>query len=272
MDGVTPSVELHKNVTADDVLRAHFTLSSLKGAIECIDLDGASGWTSPNPHPALSLMHWTTDDRETAATSLDTVLDRFRKEGRSLEWMTGPECDAAGLVSLLGERGFNSEPMHIAAMSKTLGPMDIDNGVEGVRTFKVEEKNCEDMGRVMARGFSVPDDVGVAFHRAYVTDTDSQSSDVYAAFLDGKVDAAGVGYLTYLGESNNALLRASSVLEPARGRGAYKALVQHRLQDAATQGCDEIFVHAYSKGSRECLTNLGFRTLGGLSLYVWSPD
>ena len=48
---------------------------------EPITLNGAEGWTSPNPHPALSLMRWTTTDAEVAAEALDQVVDRFRAEG-----------------------------------------------------------------------------------------------------------------------------------------------------------------------------------------------
>ena len=47
-------------MTADEVLAAHFTLVDVPGAIETINLEGATGWTSPNPHPVLSLMRWTT--------------------------------------------------------------------------------------------------------------------------------------------------------------------------------------------------------------------
>lgn len=259
------------SVTVDEILRAHFTLTNIDGAIECIDLDGAEGWTSPNPHPALSLMRFKTVDQDTAAAALDTVLDRFGAEGRGLEWMAGPECYAAGFDTLLTARGFDPKPMQIAAMSMTLGDTPPANDKEQVDAFRVEGQDRDQMGRIMARGFSVPDEVGEIYHQAYLTPTNLQTTDVYAARVDGGDDIVGAGYLTYLGDSKNALLRASSVLETNRGKGAYKALVQQRLTDAAQQGCAEIFVHAYSKGSRECLTNLGFRTLGGMTLHSWSP-
>ena len=115
--------------------------------------------------------------------------------------------------------------------------------------------------------FSVPDEVGEIYHHAYLSATTLQSSDVYAVKLKKSETIVGAGYLTYLGNSSNVLLRASSVLESARGNGAYKALVTQRLRDAAARGCNEAFVHAYTKESRECLIHLGFRTLGGLSLH-----
>lgn len=83
------------DTSAEEVLASHFTLVAEPDAIEPITLDGADGWTSPNPHPALSLMRWTTADPEVAATALDQVVDRFRAEGRGFDWMTGPRCAAA---------------------------------------------------------------------------------------------------------------------------------------------------------------------------------
>ncbi len=258
-------------VTADDVLKSHFTLVSMPGAIECIAVDGAEGWTSPNPHPALSLMRWTTKDKAKAADALDEVLGKFRKMGRGLEWMTGPDCQEAGLTKLLKSRGFEDPPLYVAAMSKTLSVDEPEIDIEGTSTWKVPADNCDHMGRVMARGFNVPDEVGEIFHRAYLHSTDLQTSDVYAAAPKGSVEPAGAGYLSYIGDGPAVLLRASSTLTESRGQGLYKALVAHRLADAAKRGRTEAFVQAYSQGSRLCLTGMGFRTLGGLALHRWQP-
>lgn len=259
-------------VTADDVLRAHFTLNSIDGQLECIELDGAEGWTSPNGHPALSLMRWTTTNKAKAEEALDTVLDQFRSTGRQLEWMTGPDCDDAGITPLLASRGFAADPLPVAAMSKRLFDGDIEVPSDNVKTWLADDSNTAALGKVMARGFSVPDEVGEIYHNAYLTPNALQRSTVYGANLPESDEPVAAGYLTYLNDSSNVLLRASSVVESARGNGVYKALVHHRLYDAAKAGYKEAFVHAYSKGSRECLTGLGFRTLGGLFLHSWKPE
>ena len=272
MHDTTPNLTAAETVSADEVLRAHFTLTSIEGALECIQLDGAEGWTSPNPHPALSLFRFNSLDPTRVGEALDTVLARFVKEGRPVEWMTGPNCVAAGFDSLLTSRGFDPQPMQVAAMSMNLRHEESFVPTAGAKASLVGEADAIDLGRVMAKGFSVPDEVGEIYHQAYLTATDLQRSEVYGAWVDGIDEPVGAGYLTYLDNGKNALLRASSVLENARGKGAYRALVERRVADAAARGCREMFVHAYSKGSRECLSNIGFRTLGGLSLYHWSPQ
>lgn len=258
-------------VTAEEILASHFTLVPQPGAIEPIIVDGAEGWTSPNPHPALSLMRWTTTDQTTAAAALDELVTQFREQGRGFDWMTGPRCADNGLLPLLESRGFIGPPLTVAAMVKSIAPHAEDDLPEGMRIWKVEDPNDSIIWSIMARGFDVSDDVGAVFHHAYMTPSPLQRSDVYAAALDDSDTPVGVGYLSYIGDGPSVLLRVSSTLEASRGRGIYRALVVRRLVEAAQQGRTQAFVHAYSQGSQDCLSSLGFETAGTLQLHRWRP-
>ncbi|GFE64942.1 hypothetical protein [Litoreibacter roseus] len=256
-------------VSADDILESHFTLAARPGAIEPIVVDGAAGWTSPNPHPVLSLMRWTTIDPGTASLALDAVLARFRDAGQGFDWMTGPKT--AHLVPLLYERGFIAPPLDVAAMIRCVSP-DIDISMpKDLRVWKVEDLQDDRISRVMARGFDVSGEVGAIFHEAYLTSSPLQTSDVYAVSADGDDAPVGVGYLSYIGDGPSVLLRVSSTLDEYRGRGIYKALVLRRLADAAKQGRTQAFVHAYSDGSQRVLSGLGFESAGSLQLHRWRP-
>ena len=257
-------------VTADEVLAAHFTLANVPGAIEAIVLDGASGWTSPNPHPVLSLMRWTTPDPAQAAADLDTVLERFRPERRGFDWMTGPRCAEAGLTELMAERGFVPPALQVAAMVKELGPecLDAEEAVDGYRICRAPDDDRQ-AWQLMASGFDVPEEVGEAYHRAYVTASPHQRTDVYKAETTSTADIAAVGYLSWIADGANVLLRVSATAEQHGGKGLYRALVLARLAEAARRGARRAFVHAYSEWSQRALAQLGFSEVGRLQLHRW---
>lgn len=259
------------DISAEEVLASHFTLVAKPDAIEPIVLNGADGWTSPNPHPALSLMRWTTEDPEVAAVALDQVVERFRAAGRGFDWMTGPRCAEAGLLPLLEERGFIPPALQVAAMVKQIEPHDPAPSPDGVRIWRVDDLSDSRIWGVMATGFDIPDDVAGIFHKAYATPSHLQRTDIYAAAVDGGDAPVAVGYLSYIGDGPSVLLRVSCTLEGNRGRGIYTSVVNRRLHDAARQGRTQCFVHAYSDESRRCLEHLGFHSAGTLQLHRWRP-
>jgi hypothetical protein len=76
---------------------------------------------------------------------------------------------------------------------------------------------------------------------------------VYAAWIDGRVAGAGRAYFTPRG-----VMMAGGATAPwARGRGAYRALVRARWDDAAARGTPAIAVHA-KETSSPILVRLGF--------------
>ena len=257
--------------SAQAVLESHFSLVSQPGAIDAFDVEGVDGWTSPNPHPALSIGRWTTDDPDTAAASLEEIVTRFREEGRGFDWMTGPRCAEHGLLPLLQSQGFINPPLMIAAMARSVASENDHAMPDGLNIWKVTDPSDSRIWDIMARGFDVPDDVAQVFHDAYLTQHEKQTSEVYAVSLDDDDTPVGVGYLSYIGDGPAVLMRVSSTLEEARGRGIYKALVLRRLQEAAKHGRTQAFVHAYSIGSQRCLEQLGFQNTGTLQLHRWRP-
>jgi len=257
---------------ADQILASHFTLSDVEGAIEVVSVKGAEGLTSDNPHPVLSLLRWTTTDVETARTALDEVYQRFSGASRGFDWMTGPACDEAGLTSLLAEHGFIDPPLDVAAMVRPLTSQDTDSvpEVSGAAIDLAAEDEHPDCFHLMAKAFDVPPEVGEAFHRGYLNRSEKQYTDLYTLRLDSG-ELVGVGYVSYLNDTNAVLLRVSSVEEAHRGHGYYKALVARRLADAAKAGRTQAFVHAYSPSSKKVLAEMGFETAGSLKLHRWRP-
>jgi GNAT superfamily N-acetyltransferase len=126
------------------------------------------------------------------------------------------------------------------------GPDDIDaRAVAGVDEYvaarRVKERVFGDYGRTYT------DD---ELARAY--DVDEQA--FYGAWLDDELVAVGAASFTRVG----AYLTSGSTLPHARGRGAYRALVRARWDDAVARGTPALGVGA-GPMSRPILERLGFR-------------
>ena len=76
---------------------------------------------------------------------------------------------------------------------------------------------------------------------------------VYAAWVDGRIAGAARAYFTPRG----AMMAGGATAPWARGRGAYRALVRARWDDAATRGTPALGVHANAR-SGPILRRLGF--------------
>jgi GNAT superfamily N-acetyltransferase len=257
--------------SADTILASHFSLVSQPGAVDHIDVEGVDGWTSPHPHPVLSLMRWVTTDEAKAAAALDEILDRFREKGQGFDWMTGPTSVENNLLPILEDRGFITPPLQIAAMARQITPHDMPPDADGVHVRKLTDPKDSEAWKIMADGFDVPDDVGGIFHDAYMTPSHLQESDAFVADVHDSDTPVGVGYLSYIGDGPGVLMRVSATLEGFRGRGIYRSLVTRRLFEAAQRGRTQAYVHAYSKESQRGLRDLGFSNVGTLNLYRWRP-
>jgi hypothetical protein len=66
-------------------------------------------------------------------------------------------------------------------------------------------------------------------------------------------------------------LVGGNVLEPYRGRGIYRALIDVRLRDIAARGFTLATTQAREATSAPILERLGFETLYRGRVYKWQP-
>jgi hypothetical protein len=92
----------------------------------------------------------------------------------------------------------------------------------------------------------------------YATYRDHPVARRYLAFVDGKPSAVGSAARTSAGV---VALTGGATLPEARGRGAYRALVRARWDDAVVAGTPVLVAQA-SGLSRPILERLGFRAVG----------
>ena len=256
-------------ISQEQILASHFTLSDVPNEIEVFEIEGVEGWKSLNPHPVLSIGKWKTCDPEIAKAGIDRILENFKAEGRGFDWMTGP--DDAALVPLLAERGFLAPALSVAAMVKKISLNERPEDSDGISTQIIKAQRNDPVSDIMAKGFDIPLDVARIYHNAYVQPSERQRTDVYVATKTGDEQPSGIGYLSYIGDGPMVLLRVAATLSESRGCGMYRSLIKRRLADAAEAGRQIAVVHAYSEASQSALTNLGFAKAGELQLHRWRP-
>ncbi len=173
----------------------------------------------------------------------------LRARGRTgCTWEVGTNATPADLVEQLQARGLvNDEPDHLAiGMVLTEPPPPAPGGV-AVRRAETEDELLA-ASRIAARAFGLPEPTV-----ARRLDPDNV---VYVAYLDGEPVARGTGAFG----PSAATLFGGATLPEARGRGAYRALVAARWEDAVRRGTPALVTQAGAM-SRPILARLGFRAV-----------
>ena len=124
--------------------------------------------------------------------------------------------------------------------------------------------------RIEVRRVTSPEDLETIFairHAVFVEeqrltpdarhDPDDRRSTHYLAYLDG--EPVGTGRLTMFG--TEAQIAWLAVLEPQRGSGVGKAIMETMLSDAAAADSDYVILNAQTH-ALEFYQRLGFRTVG----------
>lgn len=169
-------------------------------------------------------------------------------------WWIGPSAQPPDLYEQLQALGFRTPPDRadwLYAMASLTAPPE-SPGVEvrpvetfeehlaatqvGWEAFDISEARRERERPHLRRGFEARGPRG------------------FVAYLDG--EPVGVGRSVYA--DRGVLLIGGAVLEHARGRGVYRALVRARWEDAAARGTPGMIVEAMPDTSYPILKRIGF--------------
>jgi hypothetical protein len=179
-------------------------------------------------------------------------------------WEIGDSATPADLVAQLLARGCepDREPLAIG-MVLTEPPADTSASVtaRGVETLAEYEAAI----RIAHTAFEMPtQSTEEALARA-ARDFGLEGSGwrTYLAFLDGRPIARATAQFT----DHGVLLFGGATLPDARGRGAYRALVRARWDDAVARRTPVLVTHAGSM-SRPILRSLGFREVAQIRILL----
>ena len=201
------------------------------------------------------------------ADEVDDVLAEVRSilraRGRNrTQWEIGSAAEPSNLVELLLERGVerDTDPYAVAVIltaEPPPGPPEIvARRVETFEEFVAAHA-------VQEEAFGAPEEE-IAESLATLPDRWRDSPNLmHAAWLDGAVVSAGISAPT----PHGLLLYGGATLERARGRGAYRALLRARWDEAVARGTPALMTQAGAM-SRPILERLGFVPIGHVHMLI----
>jgi GNAT superfamily N-acetyltransferase len=218
------------------------------------------------PYPALRAAHQIRfgDD---VVERREAVREWFRNRGREqFTWWIGASATPADLEHRLSELGaapFVDEPL-LASMALAKTPP----AVEGIDIRLVESFEDFVRAREIAWDASSFTEEQRETARAVLRERwrfrqEAGDSALYLAFVDGRAVACGdVVFVPGAG-----FLCGAATLPEARGRGAFRALVRARWDEAVRRGAPALLVGA-GKMSRPILERIGFQTLAEIRVLL----
>jgi len=211
---------------------------------------------------------WNTVQRQRLRTEeIDEVIEEvrllLRERGRlRTQWEVGSSAEPRDLVELLLERGLvhDKEP-YAVALVLTREPPPPPDGVVAKRVETFEEYAAA--SAVQWEAFEMPE-AEIAELRPQLPQMWSETVNLlHIASIDGEVVAAGTSAPT----EHGLLLYGGATRREARGRGAYRAVLHARWQDAVANGTPALVTQGGSM-SRPILERLGFERVGELHMLL----
>jgi len=194
-----------------------------------------------------------------------------RERGRTkIEWSLGPDATPEDLARRLLEAGLvrADEPPFArsgAALVLTSPPPPPPSGIATRRVASLDDfRSCDNVYSV---GFETPEEDRAAWDATLEQRWASYQTEdhvlQFVASMGGEPVAAATALLTSVG----VFLGGAATLPEARGRGAFRALVHARWEEAVRRGTPFLAVEAGPQ-SRPVLERLGFERIGETEAFL----
>jgi hypothetical protein len=195
--------------------------------------------------------------RDEIDEALEEVRSLLRERGRDYtQWEVGSSATPADLVERLLERGLvrDKDPYAVAlVLTEAPPPPPPELRARAVETFE----EYQAANAVQWEAFEMPEEEVDESRRRLPELWRTTVSVMHAVWLDGEIVAAGTAAPT----SHGLLLYGGATLLRARGRGAYRALLRARWDDAVSRGTPALITQGGSM-SRPILERAGFERVG----------
>jgi len=209
------------------------------------------------PSPTSTLVCRLRLDPDEVPETIHEVREEIaRHDHRQAIWRVGSSATPVDLVDRLVAHGFvpselpGLEP-HLTSMVLTEEPPAVE-GVEVRRVASPDELALASSISATTLGEEHEEE---DWEQQFAAEQLGDRPRVYLAFVDGT--AIGAARALVEGGLPAVMLISGGVLAEARGRGAYRALVRARWEDAVEAGQAALIVHAGAM-SRPILERLGF--------------
>jgi GNAT superfamily N-acetyltransferase len=212
----------------------------------------------PDPDPDMNIVSRLRLESHDVGAAISDAREAFRAAGRTeATWEVGSAATPPGLADRLRAAGMTGhEPGSMLALACTDEPA---SPTSGIATEAVETGAQFDEVRSIfaeADGWHPSDEWlrGPGFVTRYL-----------ARMPDGR--AVATADITWLEHDRAVFLGGALTLPEFRGRGAYRALVHRRWQEAAERGRD-VLVTQSEPMSQPILLGLGFRVVGEITVLL----
>jgi GNAT superfamily N-acetyltransferase len=214
-------------------------------------------WMGPGEDPGWNVAQRFRFEPDELGQVRAEIHEHLRQRGRAAcSWEVGTHARPADLVERLHAlRLVDDEPTSLAIGMVLSDPPAAPPPDVEVRRIETDDEFWE-AERIAAIAFGSPE----PRRRPYEPDPNNT---IYLAYVDGKPVARGSAAFGERG----ATLFGGSTLPEARGRGAYRALVAARWDDAAARGTPVLVTQA-GPMSQPILARLGFRALCEIRILV----
>jgi len=223
------------------------------------------------PTPYLNFVSCVRVDGSGVPQLVDEVRARVGADRRRVIWVVGPSCVPADLAERLQQLGFvpaDKPPFEPVGTAMALTNPPETGGTETVEVRPVESyEEFLMFDKIASASFGEDERDRAAFAEAAPRRFAAfQARDDYIrllAYIDGSPVASGAANACELG----LLLGGAGTLPAARGRGAYRALVRARWEEAVRRGTPALVILAGAM-SRPILERLGFERVCELSVLL----
>jgi hypothetical protein len=222
-------------------------------------------WLGASDHPACTVVQRIRFRDDNVAERVAEVRAILRARGRKqATWEISPSSTPRMLATCLHALHMHPFEEPIAAAMLLAEPPARTSSVRAARVTTVDDcvAAFEVLNTVFAERTETPAERRA---RAESTLAVGQSA-IFLARLDGEPIAAA--HSIYFPSA--VLLGGAATLPAARGRGAYRALITARHDDAAEQGTPTLAIQA-GRMSRPILERLGFQTVAEIQILLDSP-
>ncbi len=219
-------------------------------------------WIGDDPQPTSCVAQRFRLSRDGVDEAVAEIRRLVRDRGRAgSTWEVAASATPADLVERLVALGMTVEQPLVVGMALRRPLTGATHaGVEARRVESVEE--LVQATRVQYEAFEMAEDVDLSACERRFAEEGAHGS-TFVALLDGEVVAAATSSYT----EHGVLLFGGATARHARGRGAYRALVAARYDDAVARGTPTLVTHA-SPLSRPILARLGFEEISTLAILL----
>ena len=220
-------------------------------------------WMGIRSEPAWNVVQRLRLSPETIEPTVAQVHAILAARGRTeCSWEVGSSATPPGLVEELRRRGMvDDDDPEVIGMVLFEEPPPVP-GVEARPVGSFEEFREANAVAFAAFGSLAPSDE--ARERArYEEEASAGHQRTFVALIDGRI--IGAGSSTYLDRA--VTLNGGSVAPDARGRGAYRALVRARWEDAAARGTPVLITQA-GRMSAPILMRAGFQEVARIHILI----